>query len=139
MNKEDIEKIKVLNSAMWQIVKGKFNSSELRKLSLNKDDPFYKLHQNILKASRKLDESSHFVKDLGNGKLNTIVPNNNFIISYFKELHSDLKHLIWQIKEITKGDYSQTVYLKVIYEFSYWPRIYKPFYSIIFSCNYSPL
>ena len=111
MNKEDIEKIKVLNSAMQRIIEGKFDSSSLRELSLNEDDPFYELYQNILTASIKLDESSHFVKDLGSGKLSTIAPNNNFIISYFKELHSDLKHLLWQIKEITKGDYSQTVYL----------------------------
>jgi len=111
MNREDIEKIEILNNAMKQIIVGNFNSCELKKISIDKDDPFYELYQSILTTSNKLDESSNFVNDLGSGKLNITAPSNNFIISHFKELHSDLKHLVWQIKEITKGDYGQTVYL----------------------------
>ncbi len=50
-----------------------------------------------------------FILDLAAGKLNTYPPRGNSFAAPYKQLHSDLKHLTWQIQQIADGDYSQQV------------------------------
>jgi hypothetical protein len=58
-----------------------------------------------------IQEIQKFILPLSNGKLEdvTIPPPKNILASPFKELHSHMKHLTWQTKQVANGDYSQRV------------------------------
>ena len=50
-----------------------------------------------------------FIIDLASGRLYTESPRMNAFANPFKQLHSELRHLTWQIQEIANGDYDQHV------------------------------
>jgi hypothetical protein len=51
-----------------------------------------------------------FIIPLAQGELSEIkLAPNNYLASPFKELHSRLRHLTWQAKQVASGDYSQRV------------------------------
>jgi hypothetical protein len=58
-----------------------------------------------------IQEIHDFILPLSKGKLEdaTVPLPKNFLASPFKELHSHLRHLTWQAKQVAKGDYSQHV------------------------------
>jgi hypothetical protein len=57
-----------------------------------------------------IDEIHRFIIPLAQGELSDIKPApNNFLASPFKELHSRLRHLTWQAKQVASGDYLQRV------------------------------
>ncbi len=70
------------------------------------------LDELVLKI-RELNEQYHlnrsFILDLAGGKLSADPPRGNSFASHYKQLHSELKHLTWQIQQIANGDYSQQV------------------------------
>lgn len=52
-----------------------------------------------------------FMLPLSNGILNVEPPKSKNILSFpFKELHSQLRNLVWQVQQVAKGDYNQKVY-----------------------------
>lgn len=57
-----------------------------------------------------IDQIHHFIIPLAQGELSDIklVP-GNYLASPFKELHSRLRHLTWQAKQVASGDYRQRV------------------------------
>ncbi len=57
-----------------------------------------------------IDQIHQFIIPLAQGELSDIkiVP-NNYLASPFKELHSRLRHLTWQAKQVASGDYRQRV------------------------------
>jgi PAS domain S-box-containing protein len=76
-------------------------------ISTNKD--LKSLVDNIAILTQKYLECCKFMLDLSYGKLNTEAPRNNTLAAPFKQLHSDLLHLSWQIQQVANGDYDQTV------------------------------
>src|SRR5690554_5357814 len=55
-------------------------------------------------------EIHEFILPLSRGILNLEPPKTrNLLASPFKELHSQLKNLTWQVQQIAKGDYKQRV------------------------------
>ena len=57
-----------------------------------------------------VQEIHRFIVPLARGELNDIsVSPKNFLASPFKELHSRLRHLTWQTKQVASGDYGQRV------------------------------
>ncbi len=67
--------------------------------------------QNIIYSlSSSLAESNRFLKELSEGNLDAELPDRyNFSSGYLKELHSIMKHLVWQAAQIASGDYTQKV------------------------------
>lgn len=57
-----------------------------------------------------MEEIHQFIIPLANGQLSDLkFSSENFLASPFKELHSRLRHLTWQAKQVAGGDYSQQV------------------------------
>ena len=57
-----------------------------------------------------VEEIHRFIVPLSRGELHDIsVSPKNFLASPFKELHSRLRHLTWQTKQVASGDYGQRV------------------------------
>ena len=54
-------------------------------------------------------ESQEFVRDLTAGNLGRPAPVRNQFYASIKELQANLRHLVWQTKQIAKGDLSQRV------------------------------
>jgi hypothetical protein len=57
-----------------------------------------------------IDQIHQFIIPLAQGELSDIkLAPNNYLASPFKELHSRLRHLTWQAKQVASGDYLQRV------------------------------
>jgi hypothetical protein len=57
-----------------------------------------------------IDQIHRFIIPLAQGELSDIkLAPNNYLASPFKELHSRLRHLTWQAKQVASGDYLQRV------------------------------
>ncbi len=54
-------------------------------------------------------EAQDFLSSLSKGLLEVDPPPRNFLISPFKSLHSSLRHLTWQTKQVARGDLGQRV------------------------------
>ena len=72
--------------------------------------PVDQIVQDLLKLSNNLLELSLYASELSQGNLSIEAPHRtNYIASNIKDLHSKLKHLVWQIGQVAKGDYGQAV------------------------------
>ncbi|HEY5973608.1 MAG TPA: GGDEF domain-containing protein [Geobacteraceae bacterium] len=63
-------------------------------------------------ANRLLEgyaEVHQFIATLSRGELDSEVPSRNVLLSPFKELHANLRHLVWQATQIARGDLTQSV------------------------------
>lgn len=67
------------------------------------------LFDKVSTLNRLYGESRNFIVDLSRGKLNTNSPRGNSFANPYKQLHSELMHLTWQIQQIAEGDYDQKV------------------------------
>jgi hypothetical protein len=57
-----------------------------------------------------IDQIHRFIIPLAQGELSDLkLAPNNYLASPFKELHSRLRHLTWQAKQVANGDYLQRV------------------------------
>lgn len=54
-------------------------------------------------------ESRQFLEMLAQGNLDFDPPPRNLLLSPFKQLHSNLRHLVWQTQQVATGDLSQHV------------------------------
>jgi PAS domain S-box-containing protein len=54
-------------------------------------------------------EAHDFLSCLSKGTLEIDPPSRNFLISPFKRLHSNLRHLTWQTQQVARGDLSHHV------------------------------
>ncbi|MBK7215330.1 MAG: PAS domain S-box protein [Bacteroidales bacterium] len=68
-----------------------------------------RLHQSIHSLLEKFQAADTFILNLSKGNLDAEAPKSNQLISPFKELQSNLRHLVWQTHRIADGDYSQRI------------------------------
>jgi len=68
-----------------------------------------KLHHNINSLISKYRDADTFILNLSKGNLDTEAPKSNQLISPFRELQSNLRHLVWQTHRIADGDYTQRI------------------------------
>ncbi len=73
------------------------------------DAELRKLNQSINSLIEKFHDADSFILNLSKGNLDTEVPKSNQLISPFKELQSNLRHLVWQTHRIAEGDYNQRI------------------------------
>jgi PAS domain S-box-containing protein len=73
------------------------------------DEKIKELAGRIISLGEQYRDCYGFIVDLSSGKLYTEPPRLNAFANPFKQLHSELRHLTWQIQEIADGDYDQCV------------------------------
>jgi signal transduction histidine kinase len=59
--------------------------------------------------TNQFNDNYQFVIDLSNGKLDTVPPTKNSFADVFKNLQAELRHMAWQIQQISQGDLNQVV------------------------------
>ena len=65
--------------------------------------------ESLNRLIRTFAEARQFLLSLSEGRLEAEAPSRNFLISPFKQLHANLRHLTWQTQQITRGDLNQQV------------------------------
>ena len=110
MNEKESEIILKLSEIVDQILSGKqkFNF-DIDEIDSIEDERIKGLADKIVSLGKQYRDSYSFIIDLAYGRLQTESPRMNFFANPFKQLHSELCHLTWQIKEIANGDYDQRV------------------------------
>ena len=73
------------------------------------DEGLRVLTSKLVTMAEQYTECSSFIVDLSSGKLCSEPPRMNAFANPFKQLHSELRHLTWQIQQIADGDYDQRV------------------------------
>jgi PAS domain S-box-containing protein len=109
----DNEIIVKLTDVVTAISQGRVNEIVPSLTSIEFDDTnsdtVRKLYQEIALFSTKESEAMAFILELSRGNLNMASPKRNHLIDSFKELHSNLRHLVWQTQQIAQGDYNQHI------------------------------
>ena len=110
MNGKESDIIVKLNQIVNQIQSGK------RKFDIKIDgiddvdnEQIKSLANNLVQLGQQYQDCYGFIIDLSCGRLYTESPRMNVFANPFKQLHSELRHLTWQIQEIANGDYDQRV------------------------------
>ncbi len=80
-------------------------------IDLDKIDPEYsEVANGLLFLKVCIDEENGMAAKMAEGDLDIKTPDARNVLAYpLKSLHASLKHLVWQAKQIQKGDYSQQV------------------------------
>ncbi len=72
-------------------------------------ETYGELKRSVLNLCLSYKQSYSFIISLSKGELDSEPPKGNSYANHFKQLHSDLLHLTWQIQRISEGDYNQKV------------------------------
>ena len=67
------------------------------------------LTEKIVSLVKQYCEAREFILELARGCLDCPPPQHNRIADPYKQLHSELRHLAWQIAQVADGDYDQKV------------------------------
>ena len=110
MNEKNSDIILKLTGIVDQILSGrhKFNF-DIGNVDDIDDERIKGLADKIVSLGEQYRDSCNFITDLSYGKLYTEPPRMNSFANPYKQLHSELRHLTWQIQEIANGNYNQRV------------------------------
>jgi PAS domain S-box-containing protein len=107
------EFLKLITQSINELLSGdsrvKQRSFPVKLSDSNNENELRKLNQSVNNLIEKYQDADHFILNLSKGNLDTEVPKSNQLISPFKELQSNLRHLVWQTHRIAEGDYSQRI------------------------------
>jgi len=110
MTEDDCQIVASLNEVVKQLLQGKKGNGPLENIPASTSPEVEELRLTISKLVNQHDQSYDFILDLAKGKLDAAAPPLNNLISPYKQLQADLKHLTWQIHQISEGDLEQKVY-----------------------------
>jgi PAS domain S-box-containing protein len=110
MNDSEKDIILKIKSITDQILSGKRKiNTDIGDTSGIEDERIRELADRVVSLGEQYRECYGFIIDLASGKLYMEPPRMNAFANPFKQLHSELRHLTWQIQEIANGDYDQCV------------------------------
>lgn len=109
MNKNELETLNSLNALIGQILSGEKTKFDNLTIEASDNTSINELRDNIFTLAKQYNENYAFIKSLSNGNLDVFPPLKNSFSNPFKQLHSTLLHLTWQIKQISEGDFDQVV------------------------------
>ena len=110
MNGKESDIILKLNTIVDRLLSGK-NKFDLDITDFDsiEDEGIKSLAGKVINVFEQYRDCYMFLMDLSRGRLYTESPRMNAFANPFKQLHSELRHLTWQIQEIANGDYDQRV------------------------------
>ena len=73
------------------------------------DSELQELCEPTNRVIKQFNEAHDFLSSVSKGLLEVDPPPKNLLISPFKQLHANLRHLTWQTKQVATGDLSQHV------------------------------
>jgi PAS domain S-box-containing protein len=109
MNENEKQALQQCTEILRQIVSGQRVITDIENPASLANQEVNELVSITQQLCNQYNDNYNFILDLSRGKLDTIPPPKNSFANPFKQLHSELNHLTWQIKEISRGDYEQHV------------------------------
>ena len=110
MNGKESDIVLKMNNIVNQLLSGKSKVNiDLSDIESIEDEGLKSLAGKLAAMAEEYAACYSFMVDLSRGRLYTEPPRNNTFANPFKQLHSELRHLTWQIQEIADGDYNQRV------------------------------
>ncbi|MRR58626.1 MAG: GGDEF domain-containing protein [Deltaproteobacteria bacterium] len=106
MNEIERCMLRELTEQVARAVRGQFTAQTM---SVSGESEIDALAEMISKLIVELKEAEEFITSLSLGRLDVDPPPRNHLISSFKQLHSNLRHLTWQTQQIAAGDLNQRV------------------------------
>ena len=117
MFSEEVTNLNNLNLILLYLNEGKieaaielFNNTEPEMVNTR---PGAELFINFRKFIKQYLNGALFINSIANGNLDITPPDDplrqNYLITQYKQLHSNLLHLTWQAQQIAKGDLKQKV------------------------------
>ncbi len=106
MNEKERCLLRELTEQLARAVRGEFTVLTLSGSAGSEIDA---LADMISKLVGEMKEAQEFIAALSLGRLDVDPPRRNHLISSFKQLHSNLRHLTWQTQQIAAGDLNQRV------------------------------
>jgi PAS domain S-box-containing protein len=107
------ESIKQITKLISALSNGGIDEVEAESESFASDwtdsEELKELQQEVLALTRKHLQAKEFILNLSMGNLDVVAPRGNRLVDPFKELQANLRHLVWQTREIAQGDYSQQI------------------------------
>jgi len=98
-----------LRNVVRQLEQGQKVTYDFDKLPDVESSELNALKDELRSLCFQYNDNYNFVLNIAKGNLNIIPPANNSFFNPFKQLQADLLHIIWQIKQISEGDYEQNV------------------------------
>ncbi len=113
MEEQHLKIVEGLNKSLHLLLEGKAEVAlvALDDLgsSLPADDHCNILIINFRKFIQQYREGAYFIIALAEGNLDYEAPRQNYVVTHYKQLQSNLRHLTWQTQQIARGDYNQRV------------------------------
>lgn len=73
-------------------------------------EEFAAIEESLHKLEAMHQELAEYTKELSQGNMETDMPGRkNYLAAGIKSLHTSLRHIIWQVEQVGKGDYSQQI------------------------------
>lgn len=107
MNADQLKFLDLMTHAITDLTLGKV--PEPLTFSPHEGDHLKPLFEAVNRLIAVNESAGAFVSALACGQLDVVPPPRNHLIAPFKQLHSNLKHLVWQTQEVAQGNYSQRV------------------------------
>lgn len=99
--------IRSVNEALRALLRGEL--PEALPLPETDVDDIKELCETANDLVASFQEAHDFITSLSRGNLESEPPARNLLVSPFKQLHANLKHLTWQTRQVAKGDLGQRV------------------------------
>jgi len=113
MDDNTIPIIETINDSLLKLSAGKIEEALIGLKKLSPDFVNTPLLTSLVSQFtlfiHQYQEGSDFINALSEGNLDYEPPHHNYLISNFKQLQSNLRHLTWQTQQIASGDYNQHV------------------------------
>lgn len=105
------KRVEINNELLFEYLKSILYDSKVKTIDVDElDEPFKKLGLGLQYLEKALAEMKEYSAALSTGNLSVEVPpRDNLLCENLKNIHANLNHLTWQVKQVAKGDYTQTV------------------------------
>ncbi|HMK61886.1 MAG TPA: PAS domain S-box protein [Dissulfurispiraceae bacterium] len=109
MDPDDKKALTALTESLTLLLQGR-SPNRISSLHYNgSNTELAQLNETINLLIQSLADGSNFISSLSQGNLSVEPPGKLFLVSPFKQLHANLRHLTWQTQQIAKGDLNQKV------------------------------
>lgn len=109
MTENDNRIIEKLSKTVDLILSGKIGTDICSNIGSSDNQAINNLIEKVTALEQQYKEGTGFILSLSQGKLDIETPRHNSFVAAYKQLHAELCHLRWQIKEIANGDFNQRV------------------------------
>ncbi len=109
MTSADHSILNSLSDVLKQLLQGRKGTIRMDAVPSSEVPEVQEIRSSVESLVNQYNESYDFILAMARGDLEKEPPKQNSFVTPFKQLQADLKHLTWQIQQISEGDLEQKV------------------------------